>query len=293
MSRASIDRVVKGADSADKIREYELALEQALAAGGRALEDGGSALDAVQLSVVELEDCPLFNAGKGSVYTAEGQHELDAAIMDGSNLEAGAVAQLRGIKNPVRLARAVMEQSEHVFLAADGAMQFARTLNHPLQDASYFAVPERYRQWQDARQGQATPEKFGTVGAVARDRQGNLAAATSTGGILNKRFGRIGDSPLIGAGTYANNNTCAVSCTGSGEFFIRAVAAYDLACLMEHAQLSLEEAARRVVHERLVEIRGDGGLIAIDTRGNIAMPFNTQRMFRACVSSDTDPIIRS
>ena len=230
------------------------------------------------------------------MYTADGQHELDAAIMDGSNLEAGAVAQLRGIRNPIQVARAVMEHREHVFLAADGALQFARALDYPLQDAAYFAVPERYQQWQDARQEGGTPsvpDKFGTVGAVALDSQGNLAAATSTGGILNKRYGRIGDSPLIGAGTYANNKTCAVSCTGSGEFFIRAVAAYDLACLIEHAKLPLEEAAMRVVHERLMDIRGDGGLIAVDTLGNISMPFNTQRMFRACISSGSAAMIHT
>ena len=284
---------VKEADTPEKEREYAFALGQALAAGSQVLERGGSALDAVEHAVIELENCPLFNAGKGSVYTAEGQHELDAAIMDGTTLNAGAVAQLRGIKNPIRLARDVMEKSEHVFLAAEGALQFAHTLDYPQEVASYFAVPERYRQWQDVRGDNDIhgDKKLGTVGAVACDHNGNLAAATSTGGIVNKRFGRVGDSPVIGAGTYANNKTCAVSCTGSGEFFIRGVVAYDLACLIEHRGLSLEEAARLVIHERILEINGDGGLIAVDTQGNIAMPFNTQRMFRACTSSNRTPEI--
>jgi beta-aspartyl-peptidase (threonine type) len=258
------------------------------------LQNGGSSLDAVEQAVNALEDCAMFNSGKGSVYTIDGTHELDASIMEGKTLNAGAVAQLRGIKNPVTLARDVMEKSEHVFLAAEGAIQFAQKLGYELLEPEYFAVPARYEQWLAARAAkpdeltpQATEEKsLGTVGAVACDSAGNLAAATSTGGVLNKRFGRVGDSPIIGSGNYANNKTCAVSCTGNGEFFIRGVVAYDVACLIEHKGLSLQAATDEVIHKRILEIKGDGGLIAVDATGNIAMPFNTRRMFRACVASN-------
>lgn len=284
---------VKGTATPEKEQEYLAALEHALVAGSQILENGGCSLDAVEQAVNALEDCPLFNSGKGSVYTADGIHELDASIMEGKTLNAGAVAQLRGIKNPVSLARDVMENSEHVFLAAEGAMQFARQRGYALLEPEYFAVPARYEQWLAARDNNSDElaphtgeeKKLGTVGAVACDSAGNLAAATSTGGILNKRFGRIGDSPIIGSGNYANNKTCAVSCTGSGEFFIRGVVAYDVACLIEHRGISLQAAADEVIHKRIMEIKGDGGLIAVDTKGNIAMPFNTRRMFRACVAS--------
>jgi len=285
---------VKGTATPEKEQQYHAALQQALIAGSRILETGGTALDAVEQSVKSLEDCPLFNAGKGAVYTEQGSHELDASIMEGNTLHAGAVAQLRGIKNPVSLARDVMEKSEHVFLAADGAIRFAQHLGYELLEPEYFAVAARYQQWLDAKDPQKDEntavkpleQKLGTVGAVACDLSGNLAAATSTGGILNKRFGRVGDSPLIGSGNYANNKTCAVSCTGSGEFFIRGVVAYDVACLIEHKGLSLQAAADEVIHKRIAEIKGDGGLIAVDAAGNIAMPFNTRRMFRACAASD-------
>lgn len=278
---------VQGISSAEKEQEYIEALRAALDGGSHILEQKGSALDAVEQAVISLEDCTLFNAGKGSVYSADGTHELDASIMDGNTLEAGAVAQLRGIQNPVRLAREVMDKSEHVFLAATGAMQFADQLGYERMDDEYFADTARYQQWLDVKEGITSPasQKLGTVGAVALDTSGTLAAATSTGGVVNKRFGRIGDSPIIGAGTYANNRTCAVSCTGSGEFFIRGVAAYDLSCLIEYRKMPLQAAADEVIHQRLPEINGDGGLIAVDSQGNIAMPFNTQAMFRACAAT--------
>ena len=285
--------LVKGMMTPEKEFAYKQALETALDKGYAVLSAGGTATDAVMQSVVALEDCPLFNAGKGSVFTAEGTHEMDAAIMEGSALNAGAVSLISGIKNPIALARDVMEKSDHVFLAGEGAMKFARSLNYRLKDEAYFFDQFRYDQWQELKGTDAfqldhstkKDSKFGTVGAVACDIHGNLAAATSTGGMTNKRFGRIGDSPVLGAGNYANNKTCAVSCTGSGEFFIRGVAAYDVSCLMEYKGLSLEEAASEVIQKRLLEIGGDGGLIAVDVHGNIAMPFNTEGMYRASNTS--------
>lgn len=285
--------LVKGMMTPEKEFAYKQALETALDKGYAVLSAGGTATDAVMQSVVALEDCPLFNAGKGSVFTAEGTHEMDAAIMEGSALNAGAVSLISGIKNPIALARDVMEKSDHVFLAGEGAMKFARSLNYRLKDEAYFFDQFRYDQWQELKGTDAfqldhstkKDSKFGTVGAVACDIHGNLAAATSTGGMTNKRFGRIGDSPVLGAGNYANNKTCAVSCTGSGEFFIRGVVAYDVSCLMEYKGLSLEEAASEVIQKRLLEIGGDGGLIAVDVHGNIAMPFNTEGMYRASNTS--------
>ncbi|MGB5405095.1 MAG: isoaspartyl peptidase/L-asparaginase [Robiginitalea sp.] len=285
--------LVEGMMTPEKEFAYKQALETALDKGYAVLSAGGTATDAVMQSVVALEDCPLFNAGKGSVFTAEGTHEMDAAIMEGSALNAGAVSLISGIKNPIALARDVMEKSDHVFLAGEGAMKFARSLNYRLKDEAYFFDQFRYDQWQELKGTDAfqldhstkKDSKFGTVGAVACDIHGNLAAATSTGGMTNKRFGRIGDSPVLGAGNYANNKTCAVSCTGSGEFFIRGVVAYDVSCLMEYKGLSLEEAASEVIQKRLLEIGGDGGLIAVDVHGNIAMPFNTEGMYRASNTS--------
>ena len=285
--------LVKGMMTPEKEKAYKQALETALDKGYAVLSAGGTATDAVMQSVIELENCPLFNAGKGSVFTADGTHEMDAAIMEGSALNAGAVSFISGIKNPIALARDVMEKSDHVFLAGEGAMKFARSLNYRLKDEAYFFDQFRYDQWQELKgtdtfqldHSTKKDSKFGTVGAVACDIHGNLAAATSTGGMTNKRFGRIGDSPVLGAGNYANNKTCAVSCTGSGEFFIRGVAAYDVSCLMEYKGLSLEAAAREVIQKRLLEIGGDGGLIAVDVHGNIAMPFNTEGMYRASNTS--------
>jgi beta-aspartyl-peptidase (threonine type) len=257
------------------------------------LTSGGSAVDAVEVAVNRLEDSPLFNAGKGSVFTAEETHEMDASIMDGKSLEAGAVSLITGIKNPVSLARDVMEKSGHVFLAGEGAMQFAASQGYKLEPKEYFYDALRHTQWLEIKDGDSfqldhakkKDSKFGTVGAVACDINGNIAAATSTGGMTNKKYGRVGDSPMIGAGNYANNATCAVSCTGSGEFFIRGVVAYDVSALMEHKEMSVQEASEEVIYRRITKINGDGGLIAIDSKGNIAMPFNTEGMYRAAKSA--------
>lgn len=281
--------ILKQHMTAEKEKSYTHDLSVALEAGYLLLSKGGNAVDAVEKAVRMLEDSPLFNAGRGSVFTSDGKHEMDASIMDGHTLGAGSVALVSGIKNPVRLARLIMEKSEHVFLAGKGAEAFGREMECEFKDETYFYDDFRFQQWQEVKGTSATrldhsssvDNKFGTVGAVACDQFGNLAAATSTGGITNKKFGRIGDSPMIGAGNYAHNKTCAVSCTGTGEFFIKGVAAYDVACLMEYKGLSLTEACDIVVHERLKNIGGDGGLIAIDGQCNIAMPFNTAGMYRA------------
>lgn len=274
------------------LQQYEKALSKALQAGLHVLQNGGRSLDAVETAVIELEDCPLFNAGRGAVFNAEGKHTLDAAIMDGSSLAAGAVAGISGFKNPVQVARTVMEKSRYVFLSGQGANEFAR--DHGLTEASadYFFTEFRYNEWKEKKQQQEpgnAPDKknFGTVGAVAIDKAGNLAAATSTGGITNKKYGRVGDSPVIGSGTYANNNTCAISCTGNGEQFIRSVTAYDISCLIEYKGLSLQDACAYAM-ERLQKIKGSGGLIAIDQQGNIQMPFNTEGMYRACASPNQE-----
>jgi beta-aspartyl-peptidase (threonine type) len=266
--------------------QYEAGLQDALDAGYKILEAGGSSLDAVEVAVVKMEDSPLFNAGKGAVFNNVGGHEMDAAIMSGKGLEAGATCGVSQIKNPVKLARAIMERSPHVLLCGAGAEQFAKLQNLVFENDAYFYTEQRYQQWQEALkedkvQLDHSDKKFGTVGAVALDQQGNLAAATSTGGMTNKKFGRIGDSPIPGAGTYANNNTCAVSCTGHGELFIRSVVAYDVSCLMEYKGLSLKEACYEVVYNKLVKIGGEGGLIAVDMAGNIEMPFNSEGMYRA------------
>jgi L-asparaginase / beta-aspartyl-peptidase len=266
---------------------YTEGLRSALDAGYAVLAGGGSALDAVEITVKLLEDNPLFNAGKGSVFTHDGTHEMDASIMRGDTLEAGAVAGVKGVRNPIQLARWVMEKSEHVLLCGDGAERFARTLNMPVETDDYFFDAFRYAQWQKAKEedriqlDHTEDKKFGTVGAVALDSNGMLAAATSTGGMTNKRWGRAGDSPIIGAGTYANNATCAVSCTGHGEYFIRAVVAYDVSCLMEYKGLSLQEACEHVVMEKLVKIQGEGGLIAVDAQGQVCLSFNSSGMYRA------------
>jgi len=285
--------LVKGLMTSELEDQYRAALKTALDKGYRILEDDGTSLDAVEASVKFLEDSPLFNAGKGAVFTAEGTHEMDAAIMEGKNQEAGAVSLITGIKNPVSLARDVMEKSYHVFLAGDGAMQFAKSNDYVIEDPEYFYDEVRYQQWQGIKDSDSfqldhsakKDGKFGTVGAVACDKDGNVAAATSTGGMTNKKWGRVGDSPMIGSGTYANNKTCAVSCTGSGEFFIRGVVAYDVSCLMEYKGMSLDEAANEVINKRILELNGDGGLIAVDAQGNIAMPFNTEGMYRGYKTS--------
>lgn len=286
--------LLKGQMTAEKENQYRAALQNALYAGYKLLEDGATAIDAVEEAVKILEDSPLFNAGKGSVFTAEGTHEMDAAIMDGKTLNAGAVSLITGIKNPISLARDVMDKSDHVFLAGEGAMRFAQSLDYKTETEDYFYDDLRHNQWLEIKDtdnfqldhSNQKDSKFGTVGAVACDKEGNIAAATSTGGMTNKRFGRIGDSPVLGAGNYANNKTCAVSCTGSGEYFIRGVVAYDVACLMEHKEYSLEHASNEVINHRLLEIGGDGGLIAVDTAGNISLPFNTDGMYRGFKTSD-------
>lgn len=286
--------LVRGMMTPKKEKAYKTALKEALQSAYKILEKGGSAIDAVEKSVIELENSHLFNAGKGSVFTANETHEMDASIMDGNTLNAGAVSLISGIKNPVSLARDVMEKSDHVFLAGKGAMEFAKHLNYTIEDEAYFFDEFRHKQWMEIKDTDSfqldhstkRDHKFGTVGAVACDKEGNIAAATSTGGMTNKRFGRVGDSPMIGSGNYANNKTCAVSCTGSGEYFIRGVVAYDMACLMEHKEMTLQEAADEVIHKRILELGGDGGLIAVDKNGNIAMPFNTEGMYRASKTSN-------
>lgn len=286
--------LVKGLMTPELEASYKAALKTALAAGYAILETGGTALDAVETAVKFLEDTPLFNAGKGAVFTAEGTHEMDAAIMDGKTLKAGAVTLVTGIKNPVALARDVMDKSYHVFLAGDGAMAFAKSNGHEIFSPDYFYDEVRYQQWQGIKDTEGfqldhsvkKEGKFGTVGAVACDQNGNTAAATSTGGMTNKKWGRVGDSPMIGAGTYANDTSCAISCTGSGEYFIRGVVAYDVSCLMEFKELSVVEAANEVIHKRILKIGGDGGLIAVDAKGTIAMSFNTEGMYRAFRTSD-------
>lgn len=276
---------------------YRAALLSALKAGYRLLESGGAALDAVEAAVCALEDDPLFNAGRGAVFNHEGKHEMDASIMNGADLAAGAVSGINRIKNPVKLAKMVMQQSEHVMLSGRGAEEFAREKGIEFCNDEYFFTQHRYDQLQRAKEeglmqlDDGSTKKFGTVGAVAFDSRGNLAAATSTGGLTNKRFGRVGDSPIIGAGTYANNKTCAVSCTGHGEYFIRNVTAYDIHALMEYRQFSLHEAARYVVMEKLVAFGGEGGVIAVDNAGNIGMPFNSGGMYRASAREDEEMFV--
>lgn len=274
-------------------QQYEQGLDAALSVGYDMLAAGGSATDAVEAAVKSLEDFPLFNAGRGSVFNNQGKHAMDAAIMNGATLEAGAVCGIANVKNPVAVARLAMEKSGHVMLAGEGAEDFARTQGVEYMHDDYFYTQQRYDQWQQALKENVVQldhtvkqeKKKGTVGAVALDQNGNLAAATSTGGLTNKKFGRIGDSPVIGAGTYANNNTCAISCTGVGELFIRSVVAYDISCLMEYKGLTLQQACDLVVMDKLVKIEGEGGLVAVDKHGNICMPFNSEGMYRACKSS--------
>jgi beta-aspartyl-peptidase (threonine type) len=270
----------------ERERAYRDGLSAALEAGTHVLEGGGTSLDAVTRAVAQLEDNPLFNAGRGAVFTLDGRNELDAAIMDGRTRGAGAVCGVGHIKNPVELARAVMEHSDHVLLAGAGAEDFALTRGFTLMSREYFFTPERWSQLERIRSGDAdlsalTISHVGTVGAVALDRAGNLAAATSTGGMTGKRFNRIGDSPIIGAGTYADNRSCAVSATGHGEIFIRAAVAHDIAARLRYGGRSLARAVHEVVLEELPALQGEGGVIAIDTRGDIVLEFNSEGMFRA------------
>src|SRR5258705_1725831 len=296
----------------EKEAAYLQALNDGLTAGYDILEKNGDALEAVKAAVIELENNILFNAGKGSVFTNTGTHELDASIMDGKDLSAGAVAAICNVRNPVELAYTVMKKSGHVFLIGKGAEEFAKQNGIAFEPDEYFFSNFRYKQWQamkeadevaldhnvnpdDPDSSSAIPKgfgtedkekKFGTVGAVACDANGNLAAGTSTGGMTNKRFGRVGDSPIIGIGTYANNKTCAISCTGHGEPFIKAVAAYDVSCLMEYKGLSLEGAMSIVVMDKLLKIDGAGGMIGVDAKGNASLIFNSEGMYRGFCSGD-------
>ncbi len=294
--------ILKSTMTSEKELAYKAGLQDAIDAGESILKSGGSAFDAVETAIIKLENNPLFNAGKGAVFTNTGTHEMDASIMNGRDLMAGAIAGVQGVKNPIALARAVMEQSEHVLLTGNGAMDFAKKVNAPFENEDYFFVQLRYDQLQQAKQSNSMildhtdkiengEKKFGTVGCVALDLKGNLAAGTSTGGMTNKKFGRVGDSSIIGAGTYANNKTCAISCTGHGELFIRSVVAYDISCLMEYKNLSLKEACDVVVMDKLVKIGGEGGLIALDAKGNIVLPFNSDGMYRASKKQNEDIFI--
>ncbi len=280
--------------SAEQEAAYRDGLHQALRSGWDVLTGGGAALDAVEAAVCAMEDHPLFNAGRGSVFTHNEKHEMDAAIMSGKDLRAGAVAAVAGIKNPIKLARLVMEETPHVLLCGSGAEEFARESGIEIAPPEYFFSQFRYDQLMQARREESVSldhspvKKFGTVGAVARDAEGHLAAATSTGGMTNKRFGRVGDTALIGTGTYADDNTCAISCTGHGEFFIRTVAAHEVSCLMKYKGLTLSEACEQVVGQTLYELGGEGGLIAVDGAGNITLPFNCEGMYRAWISSEQD-----
>lgn len=278
---------------------YKTALQAAMDAGYTCLMGGGTSLDAVKAAVVSLEDCILFNAGRGAVFAKDGSQEMDASIMEGKSLMAGAVSAVRNIRNPIELAYTVMTQSQHVMLSGKGAQDFAKLHGLKTEPDEYFYSDFRHQQWKQLQNsdetaldhsvtvadnsfinGVAEGKKFGTVGAVAVDQHGNIAAATSTGGMTNKQWGRVGDSPIIGAGTYANNKTCAISCTGHGEPFIRAVTAYDVSCLMEYKGLSLQEAMHVVVHDKLLKIDGEGGMVGVDAQGNTAMVFNSEGMYR-------------
>lgn len=294
-------------------QEYRSGLQTALLKGWQILKNGGSSLDAVEAAVVELENNSLFNAGRGAVFTHEGKNEMDACIMDGKTRRAGAAALVQNVKNPIKLARAIMENSEHILLAGTGAIEFAKQMNLEIAPDEYFFTDFRYRQLLKALdndvieldhaacktelikepiedKSEQKQKPIGTVGAAARDSFGNLAAATSTGGMTNKKFGRIGDTPITGAGTYADNTTCAVSCTGHGEYFMREVAAYDVACRMKYKNSNLIEAAEETI-ENLREIGGEGGLIAVDALGNIALPFNSEGMYRGFMVTDNEPEI--
>ena len=275
--------------TSEKEKEYTDALNAALDIGERILKAGGSSMDAVEQTIMYMEDSPLFNAGKGAVFTHDGKNELDASFMDGASRNAGAVGGVTTVKNPIRAARAVMEKSEHVMLVGKGAEAFAQEQGLDIVPPDYFFTQNRWDALQRTLEAEnkqngallSNPDhKFGTVGCVALDNKGNIAAGTSTGGMTNKRYNRIGDAPIIGAGAYANNATCGVSCTGHGEYFIRYAVAYDVNALMDYKGLSLQDAAHHVIQEKLKAAGGSGGLIALDRNGKVAMPFNTPGMYR-------------
>ncbi len=300
--------IKRGSLSPEREKEYRAKLEEAVLAGYKALQDGKTGLDAVEIAIMILEDSPLFNAGKGAVFTADGKNELDASIMDGKTQNAGAVAGLHRVKNPITLARAVMEKSEHVMMIGEGAEKFAAENNITLVPEKYFWTESRWnslqkiiKQEEDKKKAASDkpvsslrilPEnKFGTVGAVALDKDGNLAAGTSTGGMTYKKYGRVGDVPVIGAGTYAKNATCAVSATGWGEFFIRLGVAKEISSLMEYRALPIQQAADHVIKKQLPDLGGDGGIVAIDKYGNIGISFNSEGMYRAYINSEGKPVV--
>lgn len=301
----------RGSLSPEKEAAYRAKLQEVLLAGYKVLQSGGTSLDAVETAIRMMEDSPLFNAGKGAVFTADGKNELDSSIMDGKTLAAGAVAGLHHVKNPISLARMVMEKSPHVMMVGDGAEMFARQMGVQLVDEKYFWTQERWNDLQRVKEQErqkaeaekagkkvsfnvdyATEprNKFGTVGAVALDEFGNLAAGTSTGGMTNKKFGRVGDAPIIGAGTYANNTTCGISATGWGEFFIRLGVARDISAMMEYKNLTVQQAVDTEI-KKVGTLGGDGGVIALDKSGNIAISFNSEGMYRAYIDKDGKPVV--
>jgi len=296
--------IVKGQYTAEEEKEFEDKLAEALKVGYDLLKKGSSSLDVVEKVVNILEDSPLFNAGKGAVFTANEINELDASIMDGKTLNVGSVARLTKIKNPITLARAVMEKSEHVMMVGDGAEIFAGQNGFEFVDPKYFYTERRWKSLQKVKTKERSSadesaslfnkpdSKFGTVGCVALDKNGDIAAATSTGGMTNKKYGRVGDVPIIGAGTYANNNTCGVSATGHGEYFIRLAVSKDISDLIEYAGLSLKEAADSVIHGKLENLGGTGGVIAMDKYGNVTMPFNSGGMFRGYILDDGIAVVK-
>ena len=283
--------VIKKENMTDSLQKaYEEKLQEAIDVGHKILSEGGTAIEAVQRTINIMENSPLFNSGKGAVLNAEGIAELDASIMDGKTKNAGAISGVQHIKNPINLAFKVMEESSHVMLSAQGAEEFAKLHQLEFVDNSYFMTERRKRALEASKAREKgvssnefflSNEKYGTVGCAALDQNGNLAAGTSTGGMTNKKYGRIGDSPIIGAGTYANNKTCAISATGHGEYFIRNVVAYDISAMMEYQGISLEQAAKRVIQKKLTDLGGTGGIVGIDKKGNVVMEFNTPGMFRA------------
>ncbi len=299
--------ITRGSLTPEREKEYRAKLEEALMAGYKALQEGKPGLDAIEIAIRIMEDSPLFNAGKGAVFTADGKNELDASIMNGKTLGAGAVAGLSHVKNPITLARAVMEKSPHVMMSGAGAEKFAAEQKIELVDQKYFWTQHRWDALQKIfkeekaadptkkvglAEAQLPANRFGTVGAVALDKNGDLAAGTSTGGMTNKKYGRIGDAPIIGAGTYADNNSCAVSATGWGEFFIRIGVARDIAALMEYQALTVQAAADRVIQQKLQKLGGDGGVVAMDRFGNMGISFNSEGMYRAYVNSEGKPVVQ-
>jgi L-asparaginase / beta-aspartyl-peptidase len=310
--------ITKGSLTPEKEAEYRKKLEEAVLAGYKALQDGKNSLDAVEIAIRILEDSPLFNAGKGAVFTADGKNELDASIMEGKTLKAGAVAGLRRVKNPISLARKVMENSPHVMMIGDGAEKFAKEQGIELVSPKYFWTEDRWKKLQEIikeekdkqkkvsqndnndlnenksafRNPTSQNERYGTVGAVALDKNGDLGAGTSTGGMTYKKYGRVGDAPIIGAGTYANNNTCAISATGWGEYFIRLGVARDISALMEYRAMPVQDAVDLVIKQKLQNLGGDGGVIAIDKFGNMGVSFNSEGMYRAYIDINGKPVVQ-